>query len=143
MNKDLDHPTYLQTCAAAKIKTSVSFMDRRDLLDYINGVSANSAHIAKPQKAAAPGSKATTSHSAAALTEKSATASNELAKIFGFDLAAKRAALPASVRDDFQVMKKLKMTQRTINTTSNILSIQNSTKVFKCLETNECSLNWN
>lgn len=103
-------------------------MDRRDLLDYINGVSATSAHIAKPQKAAAPGTKSTSTHAATA-AGKSATTSNDLGQIFGFDLAAKRAALPASVRDDFQVLKKLKTSLRTINTTSNILSVQNTTKV--------------
>ena len=107
-------------------------MDRRDLLDYINGVSATSAHIAKPQKAAAPGTKSTSTPTATA-AGKSATTSNDLGQIFGFDLAAKRAALPASVREDFQVLKKLKTSLRTINTTSNILSIQNTTKVLLAL----------
>jgi hypothetical protein len=112
----MDHPTYLQTCAGAGIKTSVSFMDRRDLLDYINGVSADSVNIVKADQKSAvkassgPGDRGT----------------NELSKLFGFDLPGKRAALPSSVRDDFQVIKKLKTLQRTINTTSNILSVQNT-----------------
>lgn len=129
LNKDLDHPTYLQSCSFASIKNSVSFMDRRDLLDYINGVSADSIHIAKPadQKSLA------TSSSKAAVPAAADKGASELTKLFGFDLAEKRASLPASVREDVHVMKKLKASQRTINSMTSILSVQ-GTKNFANIE---------
>ncbi|KAJ3269726.1 hypothetical protein HDV01_001068 [Terramyces sp. JEL0728] len=61
LNKQLDHPTYLQLCAG-KNKESVSFLDRRDLLDFLTGQTAESVHVKKAIEA----------------------------QIFGFDLSKKR-----------------------------------------------------
>jgi hypothetical protein len=49
-NRNLDHPSYLQTCSAldqikGKEMGSVSFMDRRDLLDFLTGKAEHSAHV--------------------------------------------------------------------------------------------------
>ncbi|KAJ3344729.1 accessory factor associated with RNA polymerase II [Kappamyces sp. JEL0680] len=108
LKKDLDHPSYLQTCASSGLKglSSITFMDRRDLLDYLTGVA---------RQVSSAGSK------------------SDEAALFGFDLPKKRAALPDSTREDVKVMKKLREFTRTINNPSNILCVK-GTKTFANVE---------
>ena len=48
-NKDLDHPSYLQKCSSLEGNErevgSISFLDRRDLLDYLTGISETSSKL--------------------------------------------------------------------------------------------------
>ena len=80
-NNKLDHPTYLQTCSALdktqniEIK-SVLFMDRRDLLDYLQGVTDSSLKIKGVVK------------------EKQ----QQDLQMFGFDLSLKRSQLSQEQR---------------------------------------------
>ncbi|KAJ3301501.1 accessory factor associated with RNA polymerase II [Kappamyces sp. JEL0829] len=124
LKKDLDHPSYLQTCASSGLKglSSITFMDRRDLLDYLTGVSESSSNLT------GEGSRKDVSQPAAAPGPKS-----DEAALFGFDLPKKRAALPDSTREDVKVMKKLREFTRTINNPSNILCVK-GTKTFANVE---------
>jgi parafibromin len=104
LHKDLDHPSYLQQCSAKEIG-SVSFMERRDLLDFIAGKTAS-----------------------AKVDEKTA----QDVHLFGFDLSHKRVML-GDVRSDVENIKRIKTLHRTINTASNVLCIQGQ-KNFRNIE---------
>lgn len=111
-NHQKDHPTYLQLCSQMDDLTSwhdkVTFMDRKDLLDYILGITLQSAHIKQKD------------------TSKEAL-------IFGFDLVEKRSKLSEDQKRDLESTKRIKLMQRTVNDTQNILSIK-SVKNFANIE---------
>jgi hypothetical protein len=111
-NHQRDHPTYLQICSQLDDLTSwhdkVTFMDRKDLLDYILGNTQESLHIKQKD-------------------------SSKETSLFGFDLVEKRTNLSEDQKKDFDSTKRIKLLQRTVNDTQNILSIK-STKNFANIE---------
>jgi hypothetical protein len=85
--------------------SSISFVDRKDLLDFITGVSSSSVHVKSEG------------------VEKAREVDRGVKPDFGFDLDEKRSLLPPTIQDDIRAMKVLKTYQRTINTSSNILCV--------------------
>ena len=100
-NKQLDHPKYLQICSSVdfngKQMESVAFMDRKDLLDYLVGNTSSSNNIKQSGKKALDSS------------------------VFGFDLNEKRSQISQLLKDDYEIVKKIKLLQRTVNTPESIL----------------------
>ena len=102
-NRNHDHPKYLQICSSVDFKgkqmESVAFMDRKDLLDYLQGNTSTSVNIKTLKKDAVDSS------------------------VFGFDLDSKRKLVPENVKQDLEFVKKIKSLQRCVNTAESVLCV--------------------
>lgn len=109
-NRKLELAEYISQIAKLGQKlppsgASISFVDRKDLLDFITGVSASSVHVKLEG------------------TEKVKEVGKGAKPDFGFDLDEKKSLLPSTIQDDVRAMKTLRTYQRTINTPANILCV--------------------
>ncbi|KAI8928248.1 RNA pol II accessory factor, Cdc73 family-domain-containing protein [Entophlyctis helioformis] len=141
VQRALEHAAYLKllgSSAGNKDMVPVSFIDRKDLLDYITGVSPSSNNVrsfvpAKPSAAAA--ASASVSHSAASALDSAAgaKAAGEPDELLVQEVDRKRKAISSHVLEDYAVVKRICAMERTISTSATILSISGS-KTFASIQ---------
>ncbi|KAJ2999830.1 40S ribosomal protein S4, X isoform [Globomyces sp. JEL0801] len=106
IKRNVEHATYCRM-AVDDSYDIISFMDRKDLLDYLTGVSKESEHL-KSKKTSVDAVKKEL----------------EDAVLFGFNLNKKRSSLSAEITNDVESVKRMALMCRTVNTPYNILCVK-------------------
>ncbi|EGF80142.1 hypothetical protein BATDEDRAFT_35087 [Batrachochytrium dendrobatidis JAM81] len=114
MKKELDHPSYLRLLGkstSGRDAAPVSFIDRKDLLDYLAGATESSANMrpAGPSKSDSLGA-----------AEVSASTTQEA---FLGDLQRKRMLVTKETRMDLEIVKRMQVLEKTVNTAASVMSI--------------------
>nr|KAJ3422487.1 accessory factor associated with RNA polymerase II [Polyrhizophydium stewartii] len=123
LNMTLDHQSYLRQLSATATQgrdvVPISFIDRKDLIDYLTGVIATSVNVRSAVSHAGTGDG--TAGSAAGEGISAATSLDAFVQ----EIARKRKILPEATVLDKENTKRICAIERTINTpSSNFTSIQ-------------------
>ncbi|KAH6574343.1 hypothetical protein BASA81_017404 [Batrachochytrium salamandrivorans] len=113
--KDLDHPSYLRLLgksSGGRDVAPVSFIDRKDLLDYLGGIADVSANIRSTGS-----SKPRPDVSTEAIVD---LLSHEA---FMSEFQRKRMLVSDKVKQDLEHIKRLRKVERPVNTTASVLSV--------------------